>query len=235
MKPVFMPRPLIMAFLTLMLLLSLSAVVGADENLVGGIEIGGSGVKEPTVLRVTDWATLQIVDVSKDKDLGIGKLQDLDTSQLIKGAILTSRYDDTEIYKAGCAVGLYVLQLLGKGVPAKNIRILGSSGLPATRDHWRLKAEVDQAANRARIAAHAQDSIPGMEFITCQEEVEWTIAGLEPDESKRTGRLYVDVGTGNTKGGFVDEHGQTVMFCIPWGIQTYSDLVTSFPGGRHNN
>jgi hypothetical protein len=63
-----------------------------------------------------------------------------------------------------------------------------------------------------------------MTFITPDDEVKYTIQGLVPP-AKRGDALLVDVGSGNTKGGFL-KGDKTVSFAVPFGSVTFENRVT---------
>jgi hypothetical protein len=194
-----------------LLALVLAPWAGA-QDLRGGIEIGSSGVKKPTVLEIIPPASPNGTASYRVKFMG----EPPDLSKLTEAA---------GVEKDAAAVEKNVLWLHDKGVLPGKIRVFGSSGL-SNEGNYRCKLE--NAVNAKIVPL----GIAPMEIITVENEVDWTIAGLVPDKTGQKGILFADVGNGNTKGGTLGANGEYVRFYIDLGSGSYQRAVQEKAPGR---
>jgi hypothetical protein len=106
-------------------------------------------------------------------------------------------------------------------VPAERIYVVGSSGLfSPIRDKEDLVKE-----NKAALAEAVRKAVDReMGFVSEQREAELSIIGVVPKaEAERA--VLVDIGSGNTKGGYRDADGKLITFSVPLGTLSFTDLV----------
>ena len=106
-------------------------------------------------------------------------------------------------------------------VPDSRIYVVGSSGLFSALES---KKRVIQA-NQETLAAAVHEAC-GLQigFIDVNREIELSIAGIVPAKHAADS-LLLDIGGGNTKGGYRDADKKCVTVSIPYGSVTFADLV----------
>src|SRR5262249_38184689 len=97
-------------------------------------------------------------------------------------------------------------------VAAANIHVVGSSGVPDAKNRPALVAAVKKAIDK------------DLRFIDDKTEVELSILGIVPREHRKDA-LLLDIGGGNTKGGFLTDGKPMVYFAIPYGSVVFADRV----------
>jgi exopolyphosphatase/pppGpp-phosphohydrolase len=194
-------------------LLCSAAAALAVEELYGGIEIGAKGVKA-TVVRVTPSAA--------GNDVRIVMAQTANTS-IAAGVLKKGKFSPDSIKDTTEEVDrFYRLMLKDKDVPKSNIHIVGSSGIP-------------QAENRDDLVAAIREKTGlTMKFISLKDEIELSLLGIVP-AGERTKALYLDIGSGNTKGGCYETAGADakptlVTLSLPLGTVTYTERVKKEAG-----
>jgi exopolyphosphatase/pppGpp-phosphohydrolase len=193
------------------------AVNPARAEIHGGIEIGAKGVKA-TVLDVTGGADGYGVKVLLSKT---------ENTTLVAGLASSGRFEATALQDTAKAVARFAAQMEKEyNVPAERLYVVGSSGL--------FSALVDKPdaikANQEALAAAVRDTC-GLKitFIDVKREVELSVAGTVP--ARDAGRaVLLDVGSGNTKGGYRDAGKGCVSASIPYGSVTFTDLVKKKAG-----
>jgi hypothetical protein len=181
-----------------MLIAWAGASIAADPARYGGIEIGSKGVKAV------------VVEVGSPDNL----LESVANTTISEGVAKSGEFATVAIEETAEVVKKFADQIKQKGVPPERITLIGSCGLP-------------KASNRAALEKAATEAagVPTMTFITPDDEVKYTIKGLLK-ESDRAGALLVDVGSGNTKGGFIQGTG-VLSFSIPYGSVTFENRVAA--------
>jgi len=161
--------------LRLVLLALVTASPGRAGELVAGIELGGKGVK----------GTVVEYDPAKPGDV---TLKDSATISTALADLDGGRFKPANIARSADAVRTLVKRFGDKhGIPAANVVVAGSSGIVGTnRDE--LSAAVMKVTGKPLV------------FITAAEEVGLTIQGL--GLRKFPTPANVDIGGGNTKGGY---------------------------------
>lgn len=104
-------------------------------------------------------------------------------------------------------------------IPANKISIAISSG---------LKQELDKYNKAAYFASMIRpkelDSKIKIEFITVEQEAELSFKGIVP-QLKRANAGQMDVGSANSKGGYLDAAGNFVSVSFPAGTRTFQQLL----------
>ncbi len=208
-SPINLHRDLRVAGTVLVLLLIPILTHAAERR--GGIEIGSKGVKA-TVVEIGEGQNgAQVKTI----------MTEVSNTTVVAGAVGNGAFAADAIRDTAAEAGKFAKKMQGEfGVSPKNIRVIGSSGLP-------------QASNRSELVKAVQEAtdLAPMEFLTPCREVELTIRGLIPDVERGQGVL-VDVGSGNTKGGFIGMDGQPTCFSVPLGSVTYANRVKQGAAGK---
>jgi hypothetical protein len=182
----------------------------------GGIEIGSRGVNYvhfgvfPDDERVSNWQILDNDSAKTDLTKGMGENGDFDAQ----------RFGDT------VQAVRFFYDCLRKQhlVRPDKIFIVASSSLPKAflPRQGGDKAAVVQMRKRALTEAVEKATGKRMEFIDVDEELHLQIRGaaLISDHHKA---LYVDVGTGNTRGGYLKRSGLLVRFEGPGTYDTFKN------------
>jgi exopolyphosphatase/pppGpp-phosphohydrolase len=208
-------RPLFGLFFALLGWAQAANPVRAETH--GGIEIGAKGVKA-TVLDVTDG----------DGGYGVKVLLSATkNTKLTEGLKSSGRFDDAALRDAAGAVAQFAAQMdKDHRVPPERLHVVGSSGLFSA-----IEKKPDAVRmNQDLLAAAVRDAC-GLKvtFIDVKREVELSVVGTIPP--KDGGRaILLDIGGGNTKGGYCDGDKDCVSFGIPYGSVTFTDRVKDHAG-----
>ncbi len=171
-------------------------------NRYAGIEVGSKGIKA-VVVEVGPSGANNVMEAIANTTLAQGVAQ--------TGAFSASAIEDTAE-----EAGKFAQRIRDEfKVSPTKVTVIGSSGLP-------------KASNRDALVKAVADAtqLSPMTFIVPADEVKYTIKGLLSDESERAGALLVDVGSGNTKGGFL-KGNDVVDFSIPFGSVTFENRVAA--------
>jgi predicted Zn finger-like uncharacterized protein len=184
-----------------------------ESERFGGIEIGSKGIK------------FAVIDRFKDPELGydfnVVHEEDVNTT-IVAGMENTGRFDPDALKDSVAAVKKFYDLLTEKyGVPAERIFIVGSSGLlNAVRD----KEELRQA-NQDKLSQAVFDAVGKKpDFLDPQREAQLSIVGAVPRKYADSS-LYIDIGSGNAKGGYREASGRFVTWSVPFGTVTFTDRV----------
>ncbi len=185
-------------------------VATARAEVHGGIEIGAKGVKA-TVIEVTGTGDAQEIKVL---------LSGSKNTTLTEGLRAAEKFAEPALKATGQAVADFADRMQKEfKVPAERIYVVGSSGLFSALEG---KAKAIQA-NQALLAdAVAAASNLKMTFIDADREAQLSIAGIIPPHHAENS-LLLDIGSGNTKGGYRDK--DYITLSIPYGSVTFVDLV----------
>jgi hypothetical protein len=176
----------------------------------GGIEIGSKGVK----------MTLVELGEKPGEPARVVRSAIVNTT-IASGVLKTGKYSADAIQETASAAADLVNRLRNEsGLGSDKIRVFASSGLPPASNRQDLIDAVSQATG-----------LPPMEFITPCQEVQFTIIGLVP-KTDWPKTVLVDIGSGNTKGGFIRPPGQGVCLSVPLGSVTFADRVTREAQGQ---
>lgn len=202
--------------------------------LFGGVEIGASGVKA-VAIRVNEVDEgYSATEIYAPKTANTNIMEGVAKSRLIR----KDRIEETaKVVNAFCD------QILALGVPTDHLYVVGSSGLRADNMN-ELSDKVKETTGRQ------------MSFLTVDDEVNYAISGAVPKytrvyvRNRKTGKrhlrridnrgrsIFIDIGSGNTKGGYQERISVTnppeyrvVSFGIPFGTKTLADTATKqLPG-----
>lgn len=168
----------------------------------GVIEIGSSGVK-PSIIRI----------VGADEP-DIETIESLPTEE-------TNAFDPQNATRVAQQVKKNMADMAAKGIAANRLIVVGSSGVADSAD-----------ARTAVRDAVKQETGLDLAFVSVDKEVEYTFDGvvnLKRLKHRRTQVALVDIGSGNTKGGFLVASPtggeQFQIFSMPLATKTFAKLV----------
>src|SRR5262249_50819940 len=97
-------------------------------------------------------------------------------------------------------------------VPANRIHVVGSSGLPVAKNRDVFVKAVKDATGIS------------MAFLDGDNEVSLSNAGIVP-KAQRDNSILLDIGSGNTKGGYKPAGKRLASAAVPFGTVTYTNRV----------
>jgi hypothetical protein len=166
----------------------------------GGIEIGAKGVKF-TVIKVAkiggSFKFVSLKDGSKNPQ--------------------TVDLTDVAISKTADIVKAFMDTLLNNNVNPNNIYIAVSSGVEIAAEKNPAKKEALRQAIVNAVPNYKKD----INFLDPCREGDLTIAGTLPQKVLYSSAL-IDIGSGNTKGGFRKKGQQSTCLSIPWGSVSFA-------------
>lgn len=220
--------PLTSTLLATLVLLALSAftvtaktiAVAKNDKLHGGIEIGSKGVKA---------TALHFTRKGNGYDVKILYSETINTTIM---KVKDNKFTPEAIAETVEAVKKIFTRLQQEHqISPEHIYIVGSSGLRSDNKQ-ELVSEVKKATGKA------------MSFLSVEMEVQLSIAGTIPQQrdddkpgNERHAAMLIDIGSGNTKGGYqqaisasvtgvpVDEF---VTMGIPYGTVTFTNEATRY-------
>jgi serine/threonine protein kinase len=166
-------------------------LVKKSGNNYGVIEIGSKGVKAEVV---------QALDQANDAGFKyIAREEDIDSRN-------TNPIDPTTKDDTVKAVTAIMKEMQDRfSIPCEQILIYGSSGVAKKAPHKdELVKAIQEASGRK------------MEFISADEEAKYVFDGVVP-EWRRNDVITVDIGSGNTKGAFLQGANQYETYEVPVG------------------
>jgi len=175
-------------------------------DLYAGIEIGARGNK------------MSVIEVRMGKDGENEYLLKLDTSINTNAAEL-SYQSEKETYDA-ITVFYHIAKNRFKISP-NHTHIVISSGLRQELDKYN---KVEYFANIVR--PKDLDSKIRISYVTADQESEFSFRGIVPSKSRLTAD-HLDVGGGNTKGGYFDAGKNFIPVTFPLGTKSFQRLIES--------
>ncbi len=173
---------------------------------VAGIEIGAKGVK----------ANVVVMTPIGDDDYDVNeKFRRSINTTIIAGVKERGEFDQSSIDETAKAVKDIYEQLTGKlQINPNDIFVAGSSALWKAKNKDKLTDKVKELTGKE------------LSFITVEQEVLFNIAGAIPSKN-RDKSLSLDIGSGNTKIGYMDPSGgwRAVSTEIPLGTVTFTDAI----------
>ncbi len=166
----------------------------------GGLEIGGRGVKATVVEVLPSGVIRRLMSKTQPTKLTV-----------LEGG----KYRGVTIDQTAEAMSRYAKEMREEWkVPAERIHVVGSSGVPIASNVDDLKKAVKKAAGKDLV------------FIDDRTEVDLGIEGIIP-RADRAKSISLDIGGGNTKGGYRPEGGELVYVAVPLGSVTFTDRVAA--------
>ncbi|MBL7722905.1 MAG: tetratricopeptide repeat protein [Chitinophagaceae bacterium] len=182
-------------------------------DLYAGVEIGARGIK------------LSVIEVKLGKNGANEYLLKMDTSINTDAAAL-SYQSEKETFDA--ITFFYNMIRKKYQIPSSSIHIVISSGLKQELDKYN---KVEYFAQVVR----PKDLDPKIRirYITVEEESELSFKGIVP-ASNRLSANQLDIGSGNTKGGYISNSRSFTPVTFPLGTRSFQRLVESHMTGSGN-
>jgi hypothetical protein len=193
---------------------SLLKSVQGIGDVYAGVEIGAKGIK------------LSVIDVKLSKDREYDYTLVLDTSINTDAASL-SYQSEKETFDA--VTVLYDIIKKRFQVPASRTHIVISSGLKQELDKYN---KVEFFANIVRPTT--LDPKIKISYITAEQEAELSFLGIVPARNRLSAN-QLDVGSGNTKGGYFNTSKVFVPLTFPLGTKSFQRLIESKTPGNLND
>ncbi len=173
-------------------------------DLYAGVEIGAKGIK------------LSIIEVKLDKNGENDYTLKLDSSINTDAAAL-SYQSEKETFDA---ITIFYNIIREKyEIPAARIHIVISSGLKQELDKYN---KVDYFAMIVR--PKQLDPKIKINYITVEQEAELSFKGIVPSNNRLTAN-QLDVGSGNTKGGYINTKRSFIPVTFPLGTKSFQRLL----------
>lgn len=175
-------------------------------DLYAGVEIGAKGIK------------LSVIEVKLGKNGANEYLLKVDTSINTDAAAL-SYQSEKETFDA---ITIFYDQIRRKyQIPSSRIHIVISSGLKQELDKYNKVEYFAQVVRPKEL-----DPAIRIRYITVEEESELSFKGIVP-ASNRLSANQLDVGSGNTKGGYISNTHSFIPVTFPLGTKSFQRLVES--------
>ena len=189
----------------------------ANKSFYGGIEIGSKGIK----------AIVLKVDASETKALM--PFKSVNTT-LMSGVAQTGKFSPEAMDDAAKTVKKLYTQMRDQyNVATERIHIIGSSGLK--------KPDSSDVDNKDELVKKVESATGAkMSFLDAEHEVLYSISGTVPSQYLTTG-ILVDIGSGNTKGGYQESNQGDERFItmnVPFGTVSFTDEITK-QGGKDDD
>lgn len=192
-------------------LVSLMKSVMGIGDLYAGVEIGAKGIK------------LSVIELKLGKGENDYVLK-MDTSINTDAATL-SYQSEKETFDAISV--LYAIIRNRFDIPASRTHIVISSGLKQDLDKYN---KTEYFANIVR--PKELDPKIKIGYVTVDEESQLSFKGIVPQVNRLTAN-QLDVGSGNTKGGYINSNRTFIPVNFPLGTKSFQRLVESYARGEN--
>jgi len=176
-------------------------------NIYAGIEVGSKGVK------------MSLIEIS-GSGLKNGNYRILKDTSVNTDFISFTESSFQATLKG--LTGLYTVAIVGNQIPSERIFTLFSSGVKVVADRENKKEWIANMAQAFKKAIN--EPARSMEAIDVVDEAKLSHLGIVPN-SKRYSTFLIDIGSGNTKGGYFPS-GNTKdfkLFQLTWGTKSVSN------------
>lgn len=181
----------------------------ANSSLYAGIEVGSKGVK------------LSVVEIGKNAKTS-GAFHVLKDTSVNTDFISFSKH--TADSTLNSLSGLYDFAIKKYNIPKKNIHTVISSGVKTQAEKENKTEEVKELISSFR--SRIQEPERQVEVVDVLQEARLSHLGIVPD-SRRYTTFLIDIGSGNTKGGYFP-YGNTkdfYLFQLTWGTKSTANAT----------
>ena len=178
-------------------------------NLYAGIEVGSKGIK------------MSILQVPRN-DANSGNFTSIKDTAINTDFILFTNRSFTNTVKG--LSNLYSIAANEYGVPTNKIYTVVSSGVKGQAEKENKVAMIKQLTDSFRFAIH--DAEKPMPIVSVTDEAILSHLGIVPD-NRRFNTFLIDIGSGNTKGGYF-RNGNTrdlKLFTLNWGTKSVANAT----------
>ncbi len=178
-------------------------------NIYAGIEVGSKGVK------------LSIVELKKSKENGNSFSIVKDTSVNTDFISFTKQTYDATL--SGLS-SLFNVALSNYSIPSKRIFTVISSGVKIQADKENKKDWINNFINDFKQKINEPDRI--VEVVSVLQEAKLSHLGIVP-LARRYNTFLIDIGSGNTKGGFFPygNDSEFYLFQLSWGTKSTANAT----------
>lgn len=184
------------------------------STLYAGIEVGSKGVKMSLVEMAKNSNSIAEYNVVKDSSVNTDFISftPVSTHETLNGL-----------------AGLYQTAIKKYQISPDKIFVVVSSGVKVTADRLDKKEWISHLIDSFRI--RVDDSDRKVEVIGPEEEARLSHLGIVPD-SKRFSTFLIDIGSGNTKGGYFPGPGtdHIKLFSLDWGTKSITNAANERMG-----
>lgn len=180
-----------------------------NSAVYAGIEVGAKGVKMSVLEIGRNAQKSGAFNILKDTSVNSDFISFTSSSTASTLAALTSLYNT--------AVKEYQ-------IPSENVFTVFSSGVKIQAEKDNKTATIDEVANAFR--TNINEPKRTVEVVDVQQEAKLSHIGIVPD-SRRYTTFLIDIGSGNTKGGFFP-NGDTKtlkLFQLSWGTKSTANAT----------
>ena len=180
-----------------------------NSNVYAGIEVGAKGVK------------MSIMEIGKDakKDGSFAVIKD--TS--VNTDFITFKHPNFDATLDGL-YGLYKQALTEYGIPSKRVFTVISSGVKMQADKENKKDWLNNLVDSFKL--RAKEPKRQVEIVDVADEARLSHLGIVPDDN-RFNTFLIDIGSGNTKGGYFPYGNTTTfkLFQVNWGTKSTTNAA----------
>ncbi|MEQ1553266.1 MAG: hypothetical protein ABL929_03750 [Ferruginibacter sp.] len=179
------------------------------QNLYAGIEVGAKGVKMSIIQMGKNATTTGLFNAIKDTSVNTDFIS-------FTPSTFTATVEGLK--------GLYNTALLDYSISANRIYTVVSSGVKGQAEVYGKQKDIQNLADTIRAKLHEPDR--QMPVIDAMQEAILSHIGIVP-EARRYSTFLIDIGSGNTKGGYF-KNGNTKelkLFTLNWGTQTIANAT----------
>jgi hypothetical protein len=190
---------------------SLLKSVQGIGDLYAGVEIGAKGIK------------LSVIEVKLSKSRDFEYTLEKDTSINTDAASLSY---ESEKQTFDAVTIFYNIIKNRFQIPSDKISIVISSGLKQDLDKYNKVAYFANVVRPTNLDAKIKIS-----YVTPEEEAEFSFKGIVPEKNRLTAD-QLDVGSGNTKGGYFDASKAFIPVTLPLGTKSFQRLIETKSKGN---
>lgn len=177
-----------------------------EGELYAGVEVGAKGIK------------LSVIELQLHKDSENDYILKTDTSINTDAAALSYQ---SEVETRNAIAVFYQIIKTRYDIAYNKIHIVISSGLKQDLDRYGKTEYFAQVIRPKEL-----DSRIRINYITPRQEAELSFRGIVPQKNRLTAD-QLDVGSGNTKGGYFDESNSFVPVTFALGTKSFQRLIES--------
>lgn len=206
MKPMNHLKLKTVAALLVLAIFNIKASINPETTLYAGIEVGSKGVKMCILnndLKASYLAEKLIYDTTINTDF-------------IK---FTGPSHDATLE---AVLSLFRIANQNYGVQSGNIFLAISSGVKQTADREKKVENISQLAGSIKSALG--DKNREVEVVSVYQESIYTHTSIIPKDENMT-TIIIDIGSGNSKGGYFISSNVFNIFNIPWGTKSITNIV----------
>jgi hypothetical protein len=178
-------------------------------NLYAGIEVGAKGVKMSILQMGKNAASTGAFKAIKDTSVNTDFISFTasSSSATLKGLS-----------------NLYNIALLDYGIPSNKIFTVISSGVKGQAEKENKTVRIQNLADSFRLAIHEPMRV--VPVIDAMEEAKLSHIGIIP-EARRYNTFLIDIGSGNTKGGYFKNGNikELKLFTLNWGTKSIANAT----------